>query len=87
MKNGNEGMSNLAEIENLNKQIYQLKKEMALVREHCQIELLQKDKKISDLVNINVEHQKLNGELRKDNKKLTKQIDDYVNKLRKAGLV
>ena len=62
-------------------------KEMALVREHCQIELLQKDKKISDLVNINVEHQKLNGELREDNKKLSKQIDDYVNKLRKAGIV
>jgi hypothetical protein len=29
----------------------------------------------------------LNGELREDNKKLAKQIDDYTNQLRKAGVI
>ena len=62
-------------------------KEIALIREQCQIDLLTKDKRISELVNINVEHQKLNGELREDNKKLAKQIDDYTNQLRKAGVI
>ena len=69
------------------KKIAYYEKEIALIREQCQIDLLTKDKRISELVNINVEHQKLNGELREDNKKLAKQIDDYVNKLRKAGLI
>ena len=69
------------------KKIEYYEKELALVREQCQIDLLTKDKRISELININVEHQKLNGELREDNKKLAKQVDDYVNKLRKAGLV
>ena len=91
----NEDMKHIMEIEKVKKEADRLminkieyyEKEMALVREQCQVELLQKDKKISDLVDINVEHQKLNGELREDNKKLAKQIDDYVSKLRKAGLI
>ena len=69
------------------KKIAYYEKEIALIREQCQIDLLTKDKRISELVNINVEHQKLNGELREDNKKLALQVDDYVNKLRKAGLI
>ena len=69
------------------KKIDHYEKELALVREQCQIDLLTKDKRISELININVEHQKLNGELREDNKKLAKQIDDYTNQLRKAGVI
>ena len=88
-------MKHILEIEKVNKEADELmmkkidhyEKEIALVREQCQIDLLTKDKRISELVNINVEHQKLNGELREDNKKLARQIDDYVNKLRKAGLI
>ena len=64
MKNGNEGMSNLAEIENLNKQIYQLKKEIALVREDAQVEIMRRDQRISQLEKIEKEHQELNGKLR-----------------------
>ena len=90
-----EYMKHILEIEKVKKEAYELmmkkidhyEKEIALVREQCQIDLLTKDKRISELVNINVEHQKLNGELREDNKKLARQIDDYVNKLRKAGLI
>ena len=90
-----EYMKHVIEIEKVKKEADELmmkkidyyEKELALVREQCQIDLLTKDKRISELVNINVEHQKLNGELREDNKKLARQIDDYVNKLRKAGLV
>ena len=60
-----------------------LRKEMALVREDAQIEILRRDK-------INNDHQKLNGELREDNKKLAKQIEDFlskkVNGMRKSGM-
>jgi uncharacterized protein YkwD len=69
------------------KKIEHYEKELALVREQCQIDLLTKDKRISELVNINAEHQKLNGELREDNKKLAQQVDDYTNQLRKAGVI
>ena len=63
MKNGNEGMSNLAEIENLNKQIEELKKEIHLVREDAQVEIMRRDQSISRLEKINKEHQDLNGKL------------------------
>ena len=64
MKNGNEGMANLAEIENLNKQIYQLKKDIELVREDGQLEKMRRDQRIFELEKINKEHQDLNGRLR-----------------------
>ena len=63
MKNGNEGMANLAEIENLNKQIYQLKKDIELVKEDAQVEMMRRDQNISLLEKINKEHQDLNGRL------------------------
>ena len=63
MKNGNEGMSNLSEIENLNKQIEELKKEMALVREDAQVEIMKRDLRISNLEKMDKEHQDLNGRL------------------------
>ena len=64
MKNGNEGMANLAEIENLNKQIYQLKKDIELVREDAQVEIMRRDQRISQLEKLDKEHQDLNGKLR-----------------------
>ena len=63
MKNGNEGMSNLAEIENLNKQIEELKKEIELVREDAQVEIMRRDLRISNLEKMDKEHQDLNGRL------------------------
>ena len=63
MKNGNEGMSNLTEIENLNKQIEELKKEMALVREDAQVEIMRRDLRITQLEKLDKEHQDLNGRL------------------------
>ena len=63
MKNGNEGMSNLAEIENLNKQIEELKKEIELVREDAQVEIMRRDQRISNLEKMDKEHQDLNGRL------------------------
>ena len=63
MKNGNEGMANLAEIENLNKQIEELKKEMSLVREDAQVEIMRRDQRISELQKLDKEHQDLNGRL------------------------
>ena len=63
MKNGNEGMSNLAEIENLNKQIYQLKKNIELVKEDAQVEIMRRDVRIKRLEDIDKKHQDLNGKL------------------------
>ena len=67
MNNGNEGMANLAEIENLNKRIKELmnhyEKEIALVREDAQVEIMRRDQSISRLEKINKEHQDLNGKL------------------------
>ena len=67
-----------------------LKKEIDLVREDAQVEILRRDK-------INNEHQKLNGELsvelkevKADNKKLAEQVDVLThtpNRLRKKGLM
>ena len=69
------------------KKIEHYQKEIALINEDAQINQLRLEKRISELLKINESHQKLNGELREDNKKLARQVDDYVNKLRKAGLV
>ena len=72
------------------KKIDHYEKEIALVREDAQIERLKQDKRIFDLENINREHQKLNGELREDNKKLAQQIDDLLSrldKLRHLGVI
>jgi len=60
-----------------------LRKEIDLLRDRLQIDKLEHDK-------ISKVHQKLNGELREDNKKLTRQIDDFlqkkVNGFRKGGM-
>ena len=83
------------------KKIDHYEKELALVREDAQISILQKEKYISSLEKqiqkknktihllqtIEKSHQKLNGELREDNKKLARQVDDYTNQLRKAGII
>ena len=60
MKNGNEGMS---EIENLNKQIYQLKKDIELVKEDAQVEIMRRDLRITQLEKLDKEHQNINGKL------------------------
>ena len=65
------------------KKIDHYEKELAFVREDAQIQILRLDKRIGELAAINAEHQKLNGELREDNKKLARQIDDYTNSLEK----
>ena len=57
MNNGNE------RLENLHKQIEELKKELALVREDAQAEYLRMDLRIKELEQINKEHQDLNGKL------------------------
>ena len=90
-----EYMKHVLEIEKVKKEADELmmkkiehyEKELSLVREDAQIQILTLEKRISELLKINESHQKLNGELREDNKKLARQIDDYVNKLRKAGLI
>ena len=91
----NEGMKNIMEIEKIKKEADELmmkkidhyEKEIALVREQAQIDIMTLEKRVAELLKINESHQKLNGELREDNKKLAKQIDDYTNQLRKAGVI
>ena len=90
-----EYMKHILEIEKVKKEADELmmkkidhyEKELAFVREDAQIQILRLDKRIGELAAINAEHQKLNGELREDNKKLAAQVDDYTNQLRKAGVI
>ena len=80
----NEGMKNLKEIEALKQQLHTDReahlKEIALVREDAQIEILRLEKR-------NSEHQKLNGELRaeynaltKANQNLREKVEQYQDK-------
>ena len=70
-------------------EVERLKKEIPMIREDVQVELLQKDKRILDLETIDKKHQKQMGELIEDNKKLSKQIQvlDKVKELRSKGLI
>ena len=85
----NEGMKNIMEIEKIKKEADELmmkkidhyEKEIALVREQAQIDIMTLEKRVAELLKINESHQKLNGELREDNKKLAKQVDDNINKV------
>ena len=83
----NEGMENLKEIEALKQQLHtdreNYQKEVALVREQCQIDLLEKDKRMIDLTNINEEHKKINGDLRQLNNELIKDSENLQKKLSK----
>ena len=83
----NEGMANLKEIEALKQQLHTDReahqKEIALVREDAQIQILRLDKRIGELSAINAEHQKLNGELQE---KLPKYEDKAAHYRRKAIL-
>ena len=98
----NEGMEHIMEIEKIKKEADELmmkkidhyEKELALVREDAQIQILTLEKRVAELLNINEEHKKINGDLRqlnneliKDNQNLAKQVDDNINKLRKAGVI
>ena len=79
MKNGNEQMT-LEEIDiikdknglilDMSKQIEELKKEMALVREDAQVEIMRRDQRILNLEKIEKEHQDLNGKLQLEITKL-----------------
>ena len=83
----NEGMENLKEIEALKQQLHtdrkNYQKEVALIREQCQIDLLEKDKRMIDLTNINEEHKKINGDLRQLNNELIKDSENLQEKLSK----
>ena len=72
------------------KKIEHYEKEIALVREDAQIEILTKDKQLTELQNrlysaeeVNQAHQKLNGELQE---KLSKYEDKAAHYRRKAVL-
>ena len=97
-----EYMKHILEIEKVKKEADELmmkkidhyEKELALVREDAQIQILTLEKRVAELLNINEEHKKINGDLRqlnneliKDNQNLAKQVDDNINKLRKAGVL
>ena len=97
-----EYMKHILEIEKVKKEADELmmkkidhyEKELALVREDAQIQILTLEKRVAELLNINEEHKKINGDLRqlnneliKDNQNLAKQVDDNINKLRKAGVI
>ena len=68
--NDNEGMQNLKTIESLEKENYELKKEIDRLKEEYQIlEIIERN------------HKELNGELRKDLAKLSKSNKDLQDKV------
>ena len=81
----NEGMENLLDkaLNARNKEIEDLKKEIALVKEDAQVEHLRLTKKYAELLAINEHHQKLNGELQT---KLSKYEDKAAHYRRKGVL-
>ena len=88
----NEGMKNLKEIEDLRKEVEYLKKQMTLMQDNHNIEMMDKDRRIADLMNINDSHAQTNGDLRvlnnqllRENDKMKEVINKSVDKLRKNG--
>ena len=67
MKNGNEEIDIIKDknglILDMSKQIEELKKEIALVREDAQVEIMRRDLRITHLEKLEKEHQDLNGKL------------------------
>ena len=88
----NEGLKDLKEFEDLHKEIEYLKKQISLLQDNHKIELMDKDRRISDLMNINDSHAQTNGDLRvlnnqllRENDKMKEVINKSVDKLRKNG--
>ena len=88
----NEGLKDLKEFEDLHKEIEYLKKQISLLQDNHNIELMDKDRRISDLMNINDSHAQTNGDLRvlnnqllRENDKMKEAINKTVDKLRKNG--
>ena len=88
----NEGLKDLKEFEDLHKEIEYLKKQISLLQDNHNIELMDKDRRISDLMNINDSHAQTNGDLRvlnnqllRENDKMKEVINKTVDKLRKNG--
>ena len=80
------------QIDDLQKEIEYLKKEMTILHENYGIEIRDKDRRIIDLININDSHQITNGDLRvlnnqllRENDKMKEAINKTVDKLRKNG--
>ena len=55
--------NNSPEMKSLQIQVEELKKEMALVREDAQVEIMRRDLRITQLQKLEREHQDLNGKL------------------------
>ena len=69
------------EIEALKQQLYTDKeahqKEIALVREDAQVQILRLEKRINELLKISEDHQKLNGELQKKLSNCEETLNEY----------
>ena len=52
-------------------------KEIALVREDAQVQILSVEKRQKELMRINIEHQKLNGELQEKLSNCEKTLNEY----------
>ena len=98
MKDDRGNLDLTRQIDDLQKEIEYLKKEVTIAREDGYINLMAADRRIADLIKINEEHKKINGNLRtlndqllKDLVKLQKQYDletgKIVDKMRKEGKI
>jgi len=72
----------------LEERIEQLEKQKKILQDSIRkfpSEIQLAKQRIEELEEINRQHQKLNAELRQDNKKLALQVEDKVNQLRRSG--
>ena len=71
----------------LEERIEQLEKQKKILQDSIRkfpSEIQLAKQRIEELEEINRQHQKLNAELRQDNKKLALQVEDKVNQLRRS---
>ena len=90
----NEGLKDLKEFEDLHKEIEYLKKQISLLQDNHKIEIMDKDRRIADLMNINDSHAQTNGDLRvlnnqllRENDKMKEVIEKSVKRLRNDGVL
>ena len=75
MKDDRGNLDLTRQIDDLQKEIEYLKKEMTILHENYGIEIRDKDRKIIDLMNINDSHRTTNGDLRVLNNQLLREND------------
>ena len=83
----NEGMENLKIIERLESEVAALKQQLFVDREGAKAQILAAENVQKDLRRDITKLKKEICELRQDNRKLAQQVEDNIDRMRKAGVI